>query len=36
MAGPDNDRVSSDALQQLVVVVAGTVLVMLLVMWPRR
>ena len=31
--GPDNDRVSSGALQQLAVVMAATVVVMLLVMW---
>jgi hypothetical protein len=34
--GPDNDRVTSSALQQLAVVVAVTVVVMLLVIWRRR
>jgi hypothetical protein len=33
--GPDNDRVTSNALQQLAVVVALAVVVMLLVIWRR-
>jgi hypothetical protein len=32
---PDNDRVTSSALQQLAVVVAVAVAVMLLVIWRR-
>jgi hypothetical protein len=35
-ARPDNDRVTGSALQQLAVVVAVTVVVMLLVIWRRR
>ena len=36
MVGSDNDRVSSGALLQLVIVMAATVVVMVLVMWPPR